>query len=130
MKGILVSKPKIKERRRVTFPSHVEEYNTVLMFAITFTPDGDALAEPSQDRPEIGEDRRSICPFPHMGIAVEIMWLSGKPAPKSEQRTHAIYAIYQHILSVLPPDLRALYSKGDLGIGHLDSGVASWIEQS
>ncbi len=117
-----------------TPPKRKMKFDRVFYFTVSLVDDGPPVVRQVGDRPaEIDPDQDSILtlvdPAMEGGIAMNITWLNGKPAPESDQRNRGLLAVLNHIHSRLPEDLRLIVAKMSYGLGHAWGGQAQIHEQ-
>ncbi|GAB4528680.1 MAG: hypothetical protein OHK0046_47850 [Anaerolineae bacterium] len=96
-------------------PPQKAEY-TVYYFSLRKEGEGFVVEAHPEAHPEATNDNVSLLVLDQVGAALQITWLSGKPAPETDERNHGLLAI----LSLLTDKTDGIA----WGIGHAHSAKA------
>lgn len=102
-------------------PPHLDKEYDLFYYTISLTNDGKPVVNQVPEQPaDVHPDWDSVLVIEPSPFAINITWLTGKPAPETDARNKGLIAVMQDLADISGhPEILEMF-----GIGHLYKGKA------
>lgn len=120
----MTKRQQIQKRMKWTPPKSEMHFDELFYFTVNLTDDGAVVVQQVEDRPDSVSDELDSILMIHYGkdgehgIALNITWVNGKPAPETFERHQGLLAVMQDIHAKLPQEAQVELGRMAYGLGH------------